>query len=66
MERFIPIDMLETKARLCHCQEIPRCARDDLGSYIFGKSNKENISEAERNELKRTVPLLVEKYRGEL
>ena len=33
---------------------------------IFGKSNKENISEAERNELKRTVPLLVEKYRGEL
>lgn len=33
---------------------------------LYGKSEKENISQAERNELKRTVPLLVAKYRGEL
>ncbi len=33
---------------------------------LFGKSEKDNISSAERNELKRTVPLLVAKYRGEL
>jgi len=33
---------------------------------LFGKSEKENISQAERNELKRIVPLLVAKYRGEL
>lgn len=33
---------------------------------LFGKSEKENITQAERNELKRTVPLLVAKYRGEL
>lgn len=32
----------------------------------YGKSDKENITEAERNQLKRAVPLLVEKYRGEL
>lgn len=32
----------------------------------YGKSEKENISEAERHELKRLVPLLVEKYRGDL
>ena len=33
---------------------------------LYGKSQKENISDAERNQLKRTVPLLVAKYRGEL
>lgn len=33
---------------------------------LFGKSEKENISQSERNELKRTVPLLVAKYKGEL
>ena len=33
---------------------------------LFGKSKKENISDTERNQLKRTVPLLVAKYRGEL
>lgn len=33
---------------------------------LFPKSDKENISQAERNELKRTVPILVAKYRGEL
>ncbi|QDQ41200.1 addiction module toxin RelE (plasmid) [Legionella geestiana] len=33
---------------------------------LFGKSDTENISQAERNELKRTVPLLVAKYKGEL
>lgn len=32
----------------------------------YGKSDKDNITDAERNELKRTVPLLVAKYRGEL
>ncbi len=33
---------------------------------IFGKSEKEDITQEERNQLKRTVPLLVTKYRGEL
>lgn len=33
---------------------------------VYGKSGKENISESERNDLKRIVPLLVAKYRGEL
>ena len=33
---------------------------------LYGKSEKENISQAERNQLKQTVPLLVAKYRGEL
>lgn len=33
---------------------------------VYGKSEKENISEAERNELKRLVPLLIDKYRGNL
>ena len=33
---------------------------------LFGKSEKEDITQAERNTLKRTVPLLVAKYRGEL
>lgn len=33
---------------------------------LYGKSNKANISQAERNELKRIVPMLVAKYRGEL
>lgn len=33
---------------------------------LYGKSEKENISQAERNKLKQTVPLLVAKYRGEL
>ena len=29
---------------------------------MYSKSDKENISQQERNELKRTVPLLVDKY----
>ena len=33
---------------------------------LYAKSDKENITQEERNELKRTVPLLVTKYRGEL
>ena len=33
---------------------------------LYGKSDKENVTQEERNELKRTVPLLVAKYRGEL
>ena len=33
---------------------------------LFGKNEKEDITQAERNTLKRTVPLLVAKYRGEL
>ena len=33
---------------------------------IFGKSEKEDISQEEKNQLKRTVPLLIAKYRGEL
>ena len=33
---------------------------------VYGKSDKENITDSERNDLKRTVPLLVAKYRGEL
>lgn len=33
---------------------------------LYGKSDKENISESERNQLKQTVPLLVAKYKGEL
>jgi len=37
-----------------------------LPKPVFGKSDTEDISQAERNELKRTVPLLVAKYKGEL
>ncbi len=33
---------------------------------VYGKSNKETISNAEKNQLKRSVPLLVDKYIGEL
>jgi len=33
---------------------------------LFGKSEQEDITQADRNTLKRTVPLLVAKYRGEL
>lgn len=33
---------------------------------LFGKTEKEDITQGERNTLKRTVPLLVAKYRGEL
>ena len=33
---------------------------------LFGKTEKEDLTQAERNTLKRTVPLLVAKYRGEL
>lgn len=33
---------------------------------LYGKSDKENITDSERNQLKKTVPLLVAKYRGEL
>ena len=33
---------------------------------LFGKTEKEDITQAERNTLKRTVPLLVAKYKGEL
>lgn len=32
----------------------------------YGKSDKENITDSERNDLKRSIPLLVAKYRGEL
>lgn len=33
---------------------------------LYGKSDKENITDSERNQLKKTVPFLVAKYRGEL
>jgi mRNA-degrading endonuclease RelE of RelBE toxin-antitoxin system len=33
---------------------------------LFGKSEKEDITQGERNTLKQTIPLLVAKYRGEL
>jgi len=33
---------------------------------LYGKSEKENISHAECNALKRLVPAIVAKYRGEL
>ena len=33
---------------------------------VYSKAEKENISQAERNELKRLVPATVAKYRGEL
>jgi mRNA-degrading endonuclease RelE of RelBE toxin-antitoxin system len=33
---------------------------------IYSKSEKENISQQERNELKRSIPLLVSKYLEDL
>ena len=33
---------------------------------LYGKSDKENITDSEKNQLKRAIPLLVSKYRGEL
>ncbi len=33
---------------------------------LYGKSERDNISHRERNELKRTIPLLVEKYLEDL
>ena len=33
---------------------------------LYGKSDKENITDSERNHLKKTIPLLVAKYKGEL
>lgn len=33
---------------------------------LFGKSDKENLTQAERNTLKRLVPGLIAKYKGEL
>jgi len=33
---------------------------------LYGKSKKENLTQAERNILKRLVPVLVAKYKGEL
>lgn len=31
---------------------------------MYGKSEKENISDAERNEIKLLLPALIDKYRG--
>ena len=44
------------------------CSDDILVILItmYEKSEKDNITQAERNELKRMLPLLVSKYRGEL
>jgi hypothetical protein len=33
---------------------------------LYSKSEKENLTEAERNELKRLVPATVAKYKGDL
>ena len=33
---------------------------------LYGKNNQENITDSEKNQLKKTIPLLVAKYRGEL
>ena len=33
---------------------------------VYGKSEKEDISDHEKNEFKRVLPGLIEKYRGEL
>jgi len=33
---------------------------------LYGKSQKENVTQAEKNELKKTVPLLIDKYMEDL
>lgn len=33
---------------------------------VYAKSEKENISQSERNTLKQTMPMLIAKYKGEL
>lgn len=33
---------------------------------VFGKSEKENISDREKNDLKQALPMLIDKYRGEV